>query len=116
MFWRRAKHPFTPDEKREYEYHLARLLGRHRGHLALGLIRCLEGNASRLARHPEILTREWGLNMRGKRAAKAAHTTIRKRGGIPGDQGRAAICWNRETHKRDREQGKQWRVGQTLQD
>jgi len=115
MFWRRAERPLSPDERQEYEYHRARLLARHSGHLTAGLIRCLEANASKLARHPEIRTRKWGLNMRGKRAAKAAHTTIRKRGGTPGDQGRAAIRWNRQARKRDREKGKQWRVGQALQ-
>jgi hypothetical protein len=114
MFWRRAKHPLTPDEKRDYEDHRARLLIRHRGHLTPGLIRCLEANASKLARHPEIRTRKWGLNMRGKRAAKAAHTAIRNRGGTPGDQGRAAMKWNREARGRDREEGRSWRVGHTL--
>ena len=54
------------------------------------------------------------MNMRGKRAAKAAHTAIRNRGGTPGDQGRTAIKWNREAGRRDRVEGKGWRVGRTL--
>ena len=113
MFWRRANEPLTADERREYEYHRVRLLNRHYGHLTPALIRCLEANASRLARNPEILTREWGLNMRGKRAAKAAHRVMRAEGRTPGDEGRAAIMWNRLARKRDREEGKGWRVGRT---
>lgn len=113
MFWRRAERELTREERREYEYHVNRLLRRHRHHLTPGLIRCMQANASRLARHPEVLTRGWGLNMRGKRAAKAAHTAMRAEGRTPGDEGRAVIRWNREARKRDREEGKQWRVGHT---
>lgn len=99
MFWRRAERTLTYDERRRYEYHLNRLLSRHRYHLTPSLIRCLEANASKLARHPEILTREWGLNMRGKRAAKAAHTAIRNQGRTPGHEGRDAIKRNREARR-----------------
>ena len=113
MFWRRAESTLTADERRSYEYHRATLLSRHYGHLTPGLICCLQANASRLARHPEVQTREWGLNMRGKRAAKAAHASIRAKGKTPGDEGRDAIAWNRVARKRDQKEGRGWRVGQT---
>jgi len=120
MFWRRAQQPLTPHERQEYEYHRARLLARHSGHLTPDLIRCLEANASRLARHPEVLTREWGLNMRGKRAAKQAHLSMRLEGRPPGAEGRAVIAANREARRflKEMEQkyGPLWRYGHTEMD
>lgn len=113
MFWRRAESTLTADERWSYKYHRARLLSRHFDHLTLSLIRCLEANASRLARHPEVQTREWGLNMGGKRAAKATHASIRAKGKTPGGEGRDPIAWNRVARKRDEKEGRGWRVGQT---
>jgi len=43
----------------------------------------------------------------------AAHAVMRAQGRIPGAEGRDAIKWNRAARKRDREEGKQWRVGHT---
>jgi len=103
MIWRRAKKALTADEERQYQRHRIRLLNRHWVHLTPSLMRCLEANASRLARHPELLTREWGLNMRGKRAAKAAHAAVREKGRTPGDKGRAAIARNREQRRQQRD-------------
>ena len=96
MQWRRAKQPLTPHERREYEYHRGRLLRRHQGHLTPGLIRCLEANASRLARHPEILTPEWGLKMGRIKGARHAHAVMRGEGRTPGAEGRAKIAENRK--------------------
>ena len=102
MLWRRAKKPLTPVERRDYEYHRARLLRRHQGHLTPGLIRCLEANASRLARHPEILTREWGLKMGRIKGARHAHSVMRAQGRTVGDEGRQQIAINREKHKQEK--------------
>lgn len=116
MLWRRAKNALTADEERQYQRHRVRLLNRHWGHLTPALIRCLEANASRLARHPEILTPEWGLKMRGKKAAKAAHTTMRANGRTPGDEGRAAIERNRAARKQGAERQPQDRDYYTTYD
>ena len=54
-----------------------------------------------------------GSRMRRIKGARHAHAAMRDRGRTPGDEGRAAIQWNRETRKRDMEHGKSWRHGQT---
>jgi hypothetical protein len=57
------------------------------------LIRNLEGNASCLSRHPEIMTREWGLNMRGE-------------GRAAGAEGRAKIQENRKRQAEEERRAK----------
>jgi hypothetical protein len=61
----------------------------------------------------ERMTRAEGRRMRCIRGAKAAHQAMRAQGRTPGDVGRAAIAANRAARKRDREEGKGWRHGQT---
>jgi len=63
----------------------------------------------------ERMTSEEGKRMRCIRGAKAAHAKIRSQGRVPGEEGRKAIAWDRETRKRDREKGKCWRIGNTHQ-
>jgi hypothetical protein len=57
-----------------------------------------------------------GRRMRRIKGAYHAHASMRAQGRTPGAEGRAVIEANRQARKRDREEGKQWRVGQTLQD
>jgi hypothetical protein len=64
----------------------------------------------------ERMTSAEGKRMRCIRGASAAHRSMRAEGRVPGAEGRAVIEANRNARKRDREQGKQWRVGYTLQD
>jgi len=61
----------------------------------------------------ERMTSQEGKRMRCIRGAKAAHASMRAEGRTPGDEGRAAIKWNRAARKRDREEGKGWRIGHT---
>jgi hypothetical protein len=49
-----------------------------------------------------------GSRMRRIKGARHAHAVIRASGRVPGDEGRAAIAWNK---KREREEGKGWRYG-----
>jgi len=44
-------------------------------------------------------TSEEGKRMRCIRGAKAAHVTMRKKGRVPGDEGRAAIMRSRKLRK-----------------
>jgi hypothetical protein len=53
--------------------------------------------------------------MRCIRGARAAHRAMRAQGRTPGDEGRAAIAWNHLAEKRDREEGRQWRYGNVLE-
>ena len=68
---------------------------------------------TRYAAIRERMTRAEGKRMRCIRGAKAAHQAMRLKGRTPGDEGRAAIAANREARRRDAEQGKGWRYGQT---
>lgn len=54
-----------------------------------------------------------GSRMRRIKGALHAHSVIRASGRAPGDEGRATIAANREALKRDAEQGRGWRCGQT---
>ena len=54
-----------------------------------------------------------GVRMRRIKGARHAHAVMRAQGRTPGDEGRAAIAWNREARRRDREQGNGWRVSET---
>lgn len=54
----------------------------------------------------ERMTSEEGSRMRRIKGARHAHAAIRTQGRTPGDEGRAAIAWNREARRRDAEQGK----------
>ena len=54
-----------------------------------------------------------GSRMRRIRGARAAHAAMRAQGRVPGDEGRAVIEWKREARRRDAEQRKGWRHGQT---
>jgi len=54
-----------------------------------------------------------GRRMRRIKGALYAHAAIRAQGRIPGAEGRAAIQLNRAARKRDREEGKGWRIGHT---
>jgi len=54
--------------------------------------------------------------MRCIKGALHAHAAMRAQGRIPGAEGRAAIQLNRAARKRDREEGKGWRVGRTRMD
>jgi hypothetical protein len=56
-----------------------------------------------------------GRRMRRIKGALHAHAVIRAQGRTPGDEGRAAIAWNRLAEKRDREEGRQWRYGNVLE-
>ena len=120
MLWQRAQTPLTPTQRRAYQEHRARLLKRHYGHLTPGLIRCLEANASRLARHPEILTRQWGLTMGRIKGARHAHAATRAQGRTPGDKGRAVIERNRQARRFEKEMeeqhGPRWRYGRANMD
>lgn len=60
------------------------------------------------------MTSAEGKRMRCIRGAYAAHAAMRAQGGTPGDKGRAKIQANREARKRDREEGKGWRIGHTV--
>ena len=51
--------------------------------------------------------------MRCIKGALHAHAVMRAEGRTPGDEGRAVIEANRAARKRDREEGKGWRVGHT---
>jgi hypothetical protein len=62
----------------------------------------------------ERMTSEEGKRMRCSKGALHAHAVMRAEGRTPGDEGRAAIMWNRAARKRDREEGKGWRVGHTV--
>lgn len=55
-----------------------------------------------------------GSRMRRIKGARHAHAVIRAQGRTPGDEGRAAIAWNREAQRRDKEEGKGWRHGQAV--
>lgn len=61
----------------------------------------------------ERMTSTEGKRMSCIRGAKAAHAAIRADGRTPGDEGRAAIALNRASRKRDRAEGRGWRIGHT---
>ena len=52
-----------------------------------------------------------GSLMRRIKGARHAHASMRAQGRTPGNEGRAAIASNRATRRRDKEEGKGWRVG-----
>jgi hypothetical protein len=54
-----------------------------------------------------------GSRMRRIKGSRHARAIMRAQGRTPGDEGRAVIAANRAVRKRDREQGKGWRVSQT---
>jgi len=61
----------------------------------------------------ERMTSAEGKRMRCIRGAYAAHRSMRAQGRTPGAEGRAVIEANRQARKRDRVEGKGWRVGNT---
>lgn len=68
---------------------------------------------TRYASIRERMTSEEGKRMRCIRGARAAHRAMRTQGRTPGDEGRAAIAWNREARRRLTDEGKGWRYSQT---
>ncbi len=68
---------------------------------------------ARYAAIRERMTPEEGKRMRCIRGAKAAHAKMRARGIVPGEAGRRAIEANRAARKRDRVEGRGWRIGHT---
>ena len=113
MLWRSKRKSMTPQQESIARQHFARLLRRWDGYLDASRRARLWANARCLALHPERCSSEWGARLRRQRGAKAAHASIRAQGRTPGEEGRAAMMWNRLARKRDREEGKQWRVGHT---
>jgi hypothetical protein len=111
--WRSARKDLTPQQEDIARRHFVRLAKRWEGKLDSARRARLWANARCLALHPERCTPEWGARLRRQRGAKAAHAAMRAKGRTPGDKGRDAIMWNRVARKRDREQGKGWRVGHT---
>jgi hypothetical protein len=113
MLGRSARKQLTQRQELIARQHFARLLNRWAGNLNQSRCARLWANARCLALHPERLTSEHGWRLRRQRGARAAHQAMRAQGRTPGDEGRTIIAWNREARKRDREQGKGWRVSQT---
>jgi hypothetical protein len=106
----------TDFQERQAIWHYSRLLERHpeANHADRGWQRgLLKANAICLAIHPERCTPEHGKRLIRQLAAKHTNRQLRALGRIPGDEGRAAIARNRLAEKRDREEGRQWRIGQT---
>ena len=60
------------------------------------------------------MTSAEGKRMRCIRGAYAAHRSMLAQGRTPGEEGRSVIMWNRLARKRDKEEGKGWRVGHTI--
>ena len=114
--WRSARKDLTPWQEAIARVHFARLSRRWEGNLDSARRARLWANARCLALHPERCSSEWGARLRRQRGAKAAHAAMRAQGRQLGTEGRAAIMWNREVQKRDREEGKVWRVGHIDQD
>jgi hypothetical protein len=113
MLWRSARKTLTTEEEVVAAQNFARLLERWKGNLNSSRCARLWANARCLALHPERFTSEHGARLRRQRGAKAAHKSIRAQGRVPGVEGRAAIASKREVHRRDAEEGKAWRYGQT---
>jgi hypothetical protein len=113
MLWRSAQKDLTPRQEDIARQHFIRLANRWEGKLDSARRARLWANARCLALHPERCSSEWGARLRRQRGAKAAHAAMRAEGRIPGAEGRDAIKWNRAASKRDREQGRLWRVGRT---
>lgn len=113
MLWRSVRKSLTRQQELVALQIYARLLERWRGNLNPSRRARLWANARCLALHPERLTSAYGARLRRQRGAKAAHESIRAQGRIPGDIGRSTIASNRQARRRDREEGKDWRYGQT---
>jgi len=115
MLWRSARKQLTQQQELIASQHFVRLLNRWAGNLNQSRYARLWGNARCLALHPERLTSGHGWHLRRIKAARHAHAVMRARGEAPGDKARAAIAWNRLAEKRDREEGRQWRIGNVLE-
>ena len=113
MLRRSARKQLTRQQELIASQHLARFLKRWAGNLNPSRYARLWANARCLALHPERLTSEFGWRLRRQGAARAAHAKMRAQGRTPGAEGREAIRWNREARRRDAEEGKGWRHGQT---
>lgn len=113
MLRRSAKKQLNRQQELVARQHFARFLNRWAGNLNQNRCARLWANARCLALHPERLTSEYGWYLRRVKAAHHAHAAMLARGRTPGDEGRATIAANREARKRDREQGKGWRVSET---
>ena len=60
------------------------------------------------------MTSAEGVKMWHQAGAREMLRKLRSQGRVPGAEGRAVIEANRQAGKRDQQEGKQWRVGQTL--
>ena len=116
---RGPRKPLTAFQKHEAFRHYSRLLERHpeANRSDRGWQRALlKANAICLALHPERFTSEHEKRLIRQLAATRTNRKLRGQGRTPGDDGRAAIAAKRETRRRDREEGEQWRVGHTNTD
>jgi hypothetical protein len=94
----RSRKQLTHSQERVANAHYSRLLKRH-PKAPMWKRALLKANAVFLALNPQFFTYEHGMRLRRIKGAKHAHRNIRLRGGVPGEEARAAAQRNRRVRR-----------------